>query len=41
MYIAMNQFRIVKGQEAASEKVCADRDCYPGLRGFAVVFGCD
>ena len=30
-YIAMNRFRIEKGQEAASEKVCPDRDSHSAL----------
>ena len=30
MYNATEQFRMVKGQEAASKKVCVDNDSIPG-----------
>lgn len=43
MFIAMNRFRIVKGQEAAFEKVWADRDSHldgvPGFKDFKLVRG--
>lgn len=43
MYIAMNRFRIVKGQEAAFEKVWSDRDSHldgaPGFKAFKLVRG--
>ncbi len=43
MYIAMNRFKIVKGQEAAFEKVWSDRDSHldgvPGFKDFKLVRG--
>ena len=43
MFIAMNRFRIVKGQEAAFEKVWKTRDSHldgvPGFKDFKLVRG--
>ena len=43
MFIAMNRFRIVKGHEAAFEKVWADRDSHldgvPGFKDFKLLRG--
>ncbi|SNS97236.1 Heme-degrading monooxygenase HmoA [Sphingopyxis indica] len=43
MYIAMNRFKIVEGQEAAFEKVWSDRDSHldgvPGFKDFKLVRG--
>ena len=43
MFIAMNRFRIVKGQETAFEKVWKDRDSHldgvPGFKDFKLLRG--
>lgn len=43
MFIAMNRFRIVKGQEAAFERIWAERDSHldgvPGFKEFDLLRG--
>ncbi len=43
MFIAMNRFRVVRGQEAAFEKLWAERDTHldevPGFRQFRLLRG--